>query len=406
MPTQMMDKAITKALRDAKAAKQRRDLADAGQPGLRLRVTPAGAAAWVLACRDRAGRMRRFPLGSYPGLGLAKARDAARAMHHAVRQEGTDPVAERRAERAQAAAAREGIGTLAALLDLYERQRGGKLRSWPEYRASIGRVFKPFLGRPLATLTPADLQLAADGYAAQQQASLAIRCIRPMLKWASAPGRAYCAPELAGISPPATVQRRDRVLSRDELARLLPALRASDRPYAAALRFMLLTLLRRSEADGACWQDVDWQAGTLTIAADRAKNRQPHVVPLSPQALDLLRARRPAEPDPGALIFATATGARLQNWDRATKEIAAASGVSGWHRHDLRRTGATMLGEMGETPDIIEAALNHVSIRSPLAATYNRSRYRPQVALALQRLADALDGIEAGAAEVVALHRA
>ena len=53
---------------------------------------------------------------------------------------------------------------------------------------------------------------------------------------------------------------------------------------------------------------------------------------------------------------------------------------------------------MGELPDIIEAALNHVSIRSPLAATYNRSRYRPQVAAALQRLADALDGIEAGAA--------
>jgi hypothetical protein len=65
-----------------------------------------------------------------------------------------------------------------------------------------------------------------------------------------------------------------------------------------------------------------------------------------------------------------------------------------------------MLGEMGELPDIVEAALNHVSIRSPLAATYNRSRYRPQVATALQRLADALDGIEAGAANVVPLHAA
>jgi hypothetical protein len=63
-----------------------------------------------------------------------------------------------------------------------------------------------------------------------------------------------------------------------------------------------------------------------------------------------------------------------------------------------------MLGEMGELPDIIEAALNHVSIRSPLAATCNRIRYRPRVAAALQRLADALDGIEAGAAAVVPLH--
>ena len=57
----------------------------------------------------------------------------------------------------------------------------------------------------------------------------------------------------------------------------------------------------------------------------------------------------------------------------------------------------------GELPDIVEAALNHASIRSPLAAIYNRSRYRPQVAAALQRLADALDGIEVGAAKVVPL---
>jgi hypothetical protein len=54
-----------------------------------------------------------------------------------------------------------------------------------------------------------------------------------------------------------------------------------------------------------------------------------------------------------------------------------------------------MLGDMGVQPDIIEAALNHVTIRSPLAATYNRSRYRPQVAVALQRLADALDSVAA-----------
>jgi outer membrane protein assembly factor BamD (BamD/ComL family) len=57
-------------------------------------------------------------------------------------------------------------------------------------------------------------------------------------------------------------------------------------------------------------------------------------------------------------------------------------------------------------PDIIEAALNHVTIRSPLAATYNRSRYRPQVAAALQRLADALDGIEMDVAMILPLRRA
>ncbi len=108
-------------------------------------------------------------------------------------------------------------------------------------------------------------------------------------------------------------------------------------------------------------------------------------------------------PAPDALIFATRTGARLLNWDRETKAIQETSNTTDWTRHDLRRTGATMLGDMGEMPDIIEAALNHVAIHSVLAATYNRSRYRPQVAMALQRLADALDGIEAGAGQVIPL---
>jgi integrase len=128
------------------------------------------------------------------------------------------------------------------------------------------------------------------------------------------------------------------------------------------------------------------------------------------QAMDLLRARLPSDeagnakmPDPDAFIFTTSTGAPLGNWDRETKILQKLSGTTGWTRHDLRRTGATLLGEMGELPDIVEATLNHASIRSALAATYNRSRYRPQVAAALQRLADVLDGIESGAAAVVPL---
>jgi len=171
---------------------------------------------------------------------------------------------------------------------------------------------------------------------------------------------------------------------------------------------MLLTLTRRQETALARWRDVNTETRTWTIM--ETKNGEPHVVPLSRQAIDLLRSQLPThdagnhkQPDPSALIFATSTGAPLGNWDRATKALQEASGTQGWTRHDLRRTGATMLGEMGELPDIIEAALNHVSIRSPLAATYNRSRYRPQVAAALQRLADALDGIEAAAATVVPL---
>ncbi len=400
MPVKLTETAINKAARDVATSGVRRDLSDAGCVGLRLRLTPNGGKAWVLACRDRLGRMRRFPIGSFPDLGISNARDAARAMHAKVKQEGADPVQERRRERAIGAAAKGGVGTLAALLTLYGKKREGELKTWDEAKRRVESVFKPLLDRPLALLLAVDFQMQADGYDAKQAAAAAVRYVRPILKWGAA--RRYVAAEVAIIHPSAMVRRRDKVLSRKELARLLPVLQQSARPYAAALRFMLLTLARREEVGQSRWSDVDMDAPTWTI--QETKNGQPHIVPLSRQALDLLRRMRPEKPKPDDLVFATKTGTALGNWDRETKALQEDSNTDGWTRHDLRRTGATMLGDMGELPDIIEAALNHVSIRSPLAATYNRSRYRPQVAAALQRLADALDEIKAGGPKMVFLH--
>ena len=429
MAVRMTETAIAKALKDAQE-RGRFDLADAGCEGLRLRVTPAGSTTWILACRDKHGRMRRFTLGSYSrqegGIGIADARIAARAMREKVR-EGADPTAERRRDRDIGKAAKAGIGTLAAVLDSYGEAVGNQQKAWPESRKRIDVVFKALLGKPIAALTLGEMQLAADKYSYPKSSAFAVRTIRPALKWAAAPGRSYLAAQLANLATPATVERRKRILSRTELAALLPTLRASCRPYAAALHFMLLTLTRRQETCSAQWRDVDWKAGTFSIRD--TKNGEPHLIPLPRQAVALLRARLPKDdtgatidPAPDTLIFATSTGGALPNWDREAKRLIVASGLATenektgevtmkdgsliFTRHDLRRTGATMLGEMGELPDIIEAALNHVSIHSPLAATYNRSRYRPQVAAALQRLADALDGIEAGAAKVVPLRAA
>ncbi len=399
MTVRLTDTAITAAAKRAAETNQRSDLSDATLPGLRLRLTPAGGRSWVLACRDTLGGMRRFPLGNHPTMGIAEAREAARRMRAEVRK-GADPVVEARRTRAIGQEARNGVGTLTAVLDIYAKQRGSNLKSWPECRRRIDHVFAVHLSKPAAMLTAADLQMTADGHASHQSAAAAVRYIRPVLKWAAQ--RRYVAAETAVLDPPATVRRRVRLLSGSELAALLPVLRASSRPYAAALRFMLLTLARREEAGQMRWGDVDLDAGLWTIRD--TKNKQPHTVPLSRQALALLTAMRPEQPVSGALVFATNTGKPLGNWDRETKRFQEESETTDWTRHDLRRTGATLLGDMGELPDIIEAALNHVSIRSQLAATYNRSRYRPRVATALQRLADALDGIEYGAATVIPLH--
>jgi integrase len=246
---------------------------------------------------------------------------------------------------------------------------------------------------PLQSLSASDLQIAADKHPATSSASAAIRYLRPILKWATQ--RGYVDEVLAKLQPPATVERRTRVLRADELAAILPVLCSSARPHDTAMLFMLLTLARREEVARACWQYVDLQAATWLIPAP--KNKQPHVVPLSRQALTLLQNQRPDTFEPNGLVFCTASGGALGNWDRETKKLYKKTGVSGWHRHDLRRTGATMLGRMEVLPDVVEAALNHTSIRSPLAATYNQARYTEDVKDALQRLADHLDNISASA---------
>lgn len=400
MAVRLTETAINSAIRRVNETGKMVELIDAATAGLRLRITPRGRRAWVVATRDAYGSLRRFPVGDYPEMGISDARARAAVVRADVKG-GADPVADARRRRQMARDGQDGIGTLATLLDLYGSLHGEGLKSWPEQQARIKSVFGKLLSTPLPKLTLVDFQLAADGWPARQSAAAAVRYLRPALKWAAAPGRAYVPAEMTALRPPATPGRRDRVLSRDELARLLPVLSRSSRPYASCLRFILFTLARREEAAGARWRDIDLETGQWIVPT--TKNKTVHVVPLSRQARDLLAAIKPADADPLALVFATKSGNTLGNWDRETRAIQAASGTAGWTRHDLRRTGATMLGEMGELPDIIEAALNHTAIRSQLAATYNKSRYRPQVASALQRLADALDGIEAGAGEVVSI---
>ena len=105
-------------------------------------------------------------------------------------RKGADPVAERKRQRAIGRQAREGIGTLSALLDMYAEQKGGRFKSWTECRRRIDSVFAPFLNQPIATLKAGELQLHADGWRAKQSAAAAVRYLRPVLKWAAHSG--YC----------------------------------------------------------------------------------------------------------------------------------------------------------------------------------------------------------------------
>jgi hypothetical protein len=194
-------------------------------------------------------------------MGISDAREAAGAMRAKVQRDGVDPVAEARRKRSAARDAGQGVGTLAALLDLYGSKAGAKLKSWPKCRRHIEHVFAVSLTKPLTALKADELQFAADAHPSAQSAASAVRYIRPVLKWGAQ--RRYVTTDTAILHPPATVGRRDRVLSRDELAALLPVLAQSANPYARALQFMLWTLARREEVGQARWRDGELGRGDV-----------------------------------------------------------------------------------------------------------------------------------------------
>ena len=249
------------------------------------------------------------------------------------------------------------------------------------------------------------MQRAADRHVSPSSAARAVAYLRPVLKWAAR--RDLASRTLLDLERPFEHGDSDavgqRVLSRDELAKVMPALR-NDQHGRAAL-FMLYTAARRSKAVEATGGEIDLDAATWTVPPSRRKDTRnrtrkravpapPHMVPLPHQAVALIREIGPREPDD--VVFANAMGGVLGNWDRWQKRMNKLSGVNGWDRHTLRRTCATLCGEQGAEPHIISVVLGHRTIGSTLLTGYNKARYSDAHRFVLQEVADQLQRIEQG----------
>ena len=390
--------------------------ADAACPGLRLRLSRGGAATWLLGCRDKAGKPRRFTLGAFPAIGLAAARDLARQRREDVRG-GADPIREAQQRREAAAKPAPVLASLTALLDGYAKDVGARRRSWAEARRRIEDVFKAHLGRATADITAPELQLTVDAHGSRSSAGAAVRYLRPVLKWGGKRGLVARGTGEALDQPDGALAVRQRRLTRDEMQAILGELDEAG-SYGRVMRWLFWTGCRLNEACDMRWRDADLSAGLWTVPV--TKQGRAHAVPLPRQAVTMLRTLLPVDDDgavqdadPAALVFASKRGGKLVNWDRATKAVQDGSATSGWHRHDIRRSVASLMGDMGLAPHVIEVALGHAlrsssdgSSLSRVATTYNTSRYRREHAEALQWLADELDMIEAGGAQIVRLARA
>ena len=175
---------------------------------------------------------------------------------------------------------------------------------------------------------------------------------------------------------------RDRVLTQTELAEVWHAATGT---FGDIIRLLLLTGQRRNEIGQLRWSEIDLGRGMIVLPPERTKNKLRHELPLAAQALTILQERK----HQGDHVF------REFNWYRGKLALdAALKGVAAWTLHDLRRTCATGMAELGVQPHVIEAVLNHVSgHKAGVAGIYNRAKYADEMRSALQRWADHVEAL-------------
>lgn len=374
--------------------------------GLELRLSRQGGRSWAVSMRVH-GIQRRFTLTDSSEMSLADARHAARELRVAVRN-GADPTERKRQERRVAARDRRNGGatpTLKAVLDQFEQAVAlpKMQKSWSSRRKHVEAEYREHLDQPVAALRAEDIRRVLDD-AAKRGSPVSgwhgFRYLRRLLSWAARRGMVEVDPT-AAISRDEvfdTVQRegqRDRVLSPAELRAVWTALDSlPGSPYAVIYKLILLTGQRPSEVSTMRWSDVDLDRAEWVQTDNKSSRR--HVVPFSHAAVDILRSLDRS----GRYAFPMGTGAPLDartgNWDRFTKEISTASGVSGWSRHDLRRTAAMMLAEAKVDRTVIELLLNHserVAKGGTVASIYNRHSYAMEKRQAVEKLAERVAAI-------------
>jgi len=218
----------------------------------------------------------------------------------------------------------------------------------------------------------------------------------------------------AGVHRPDAPKARDRVLTDAEIVKFWSAAAAERREFAALLKLLLLTGCRLNEVAGMTRPQLSNDGASWNIPGARTKNGRPHVVPLAPLAREILASVA----GEGALVFTTTGDKPVSGWskiknrmDDTMLESARKEGddvtIPPWRFHDLRRTCATGMAELGIAPHIIEAVLNHVSgARAGVAGIYNRALHSSEKKAALERWAAHIQRLVAGQkGKVVKLRR-
>ncbi len=352
--------------------------------GFRLRRSPSGKVntTWVAQYR-RAGGTRRVLLGGGGVLGAEQARAAAKKVLAAVAL-GGDPQADKSERRG-----RDRL-SLRSVVDEYlalkrAEVRPGTLREITRYL--IGPYFKPLHSLPLDTITRKDVAscvVAAQRKHGANVAALARSTLGSFFAWAMTMGLIESNPVI-GTHQPKGGKPRSRVRDDQELAAIWRA--CGDDDYGKIIRLLIFLPCRRQEVGGISFSEIDFERGEWTIPATRSKNGRAHTLPLMRAAIDILATvPRVASRDH---LFGARSERGFCTWAEGKRLLDARSGVTGWVVHDIRRSVATKLADIGVMPHVVEQILNHQSgHKRGHAGTYNRSIYEREVRNALALWAD------------------
>jgi integrase len=384
---------------------------DSEVPGFGLRLRDGGKRVWIFQYKI-GQQQRRMTFGHYPAMDVPAARTRAEELH-AEAKLGRDPAGDK-AERQ----ARMGE-TFEACMNLYLDRR----RKDPKLRPSSLRAIERHLTRNLKALhrlridqvdrRAIALELARIGASAPIQANRTGANLGTFLTW--------CVKEGFIESNPAAVvnknpeRSRNRVLINvDEEAGKIDATELKliwkalgDDDYGAIIKLLILTGARAGEVAGLERSEIDLARNLISIPGDRTKNHRPHTIPLSAAARAIIEARPQRVGADGKMrnfLFGAGEGP-FSGWSKSKERLdeklteAAGEPLPHWTLHDLRRTCATGMAEIGVGPHIIEAILNHVSgvrllhaqiagHRAGVAGIYNRASYETEKRNALNLWAE------------------
>jgi integrase len=326
--------------------------------GLAVRVAPSGVKTWDLAYRIRGfGKVRRVSLGRVTDVRLEAARERANELTSAARA-GRDLIAEEEESRAAAASRL----TVEQLIELYVRRRvAGRLRTAKEIQSRLKRALAPIMLRYAEDIRRRDLRELFDQCADQgitREAERRRQTVGAMFRWALSQDIVE-TDATAGLKAYDPGTPRDRVLTVEEIGALWKWLDCGALPPDPAdiLKLELLTGARCGEISGICAEEIDRDEWTWTLPAARSKNKRPRVTPLVGVARQIIAARLSAV-QAGAL-FTAETGTVLTAAHVGHYLLARRSKlpINKFTTHDLRRTVATMLAEMGIGLDLVASVI-------------------------------------------------